>query len=122
MRSQTTMIRYLDIVLECQKCYMICRLSDAMARRSCPSCGLGIANWEAYRATIREDIAHLPGYDVERASKMSDAEVEALLDETNGILALENMEHADDVMLELAGICSRDRVTVWRLRGQRRRA
>ncbi|MBD1901861.1 saccharopine dehydrogenase-like oxidoreductase [Trichocoleus sp. DQ-A3] len=74
--------------------------------------GVGIANWEAYRATIREDIAHLPGYDVERARAMSDAEVEALLDQTNGILALENMEHADDVMLELAGICPRDRVTV----------
>ncbi len=74
--------------------------------------GVGIANWEAYRATIREDIAHLPGYDVECASQMSDAEVEALLDKTNGILTLENMEHADDVMLELAGICPRDRVTV----------
>jgi hypothetical protein len=74
--------------------------------------GVGIANWEAYRATIREDIAHLPGYDVERASAMSDAEVEALLDKTNGILSLENMEHADDVMLELAGICPRDRVSV----------
>jgi hypothetical protein len=74
--------------------------------------GVGIANWEAYRATIREDIAHLPGYDVEKARMMSDAEVEALLDRTNGILALENMEHADDIMLELAGICSRDRVTV----------
>ena len=74
--------------------------------------GVGIANWEAYRATIREDIAHLPGYGVERARAMTDAEVEALLDRTHGILALENMEHADDVMLELAGICSRDRVTV----------
>lgn len=74
--------------------------------------GVGIANWEAYRATIREDIAHLPGYDVERAKAMSDAEVEALLDETEGIISLENMEHADDVMLELAGICSRDRVSV----------
>jgi hypothetical protein len=74
--------------------------------------GVGIANWEAYRATIREDIAHLPGYDVEAARAMSDAEVEALLDKTNGILALENMEHADDIMLELAGICDRDRVTV----------
>ena len=74
--------------------------------------GVGIANWEAYRATIREDIAHLPGYDVERAREMSDAEVEALLEKTNGILSLENMEHADDVMLELAGICPRDRVTV----------
>lgn len=74
--------------------------------------GVGIANWEAYRATIREDIAHLPGYDVETARAMTDAEVEALLDKTNGILTLENMEHADDIMLELAGICSRDRVTV----------
>ena len=74
--------------------------------------GVGIANWEAYRATVREDIGHLPGYDVERARAMSDREVEALLDQTDGILALENMEHADDIMLELAGICSRDRVTV----------
>jgi hypothetical protein len=74
--------------------------------------GVGIANWEAYRATIREDIAHLPGYDTESARKMTDAEVEALLDQTNGLLSLENMEHADDIMLELAGICSRDRVTV----------
>jgi hypothetical protein len=74
--------------------------------------GVGIANWEAYRATIREDIAHMPGYSVEVARAMTDAEVEALLDQTNGILTLENMEHADDVMLELAGICDRDRVKV----------
>src|SRR6476469_6238795 len=74
--------------------------------------GVGIANWEAYRATVREDIAHLPGYNVEKARAMTDAEVEALLDQTNGLITLENMEHADDVMLELAGICPRDRVTV----------
>ena len=74
--------------------------------------GVGIANWEAYRATIREDIAHMPGYDVEKARGMSDEEVEALLDQTDGIIKLENMEHADDIMLELAGICPRDRVTV----------
>lgn len=74
--------------------------------------GVGIANWEAYRATIREDIAHLPGFDVKTAQNMTDAEVEAFLNQTNGILTLENMEHADDIILELAGICSRDRVTV----------
>lgn len=74
--------------------------------------GVGIANWEAYRATIREDIAHLPGFDVNRANAMTDEEVEAFLDQTNGILTLENMEHADDIMLELAGICRRDQVSV----------
>jgi len=74
--------------------------------------GVGIANWEAYRATIREDIAHMPEYNVESARAMSDAEVATLLDKTNGIISLENMEHADDIMLELAGICDRDRVTV----------
>jgi hypothetical protein len=74
--------------------------------------GVGIANWEAYRATVREDIGHIPGFSVEAARAMTDAEVEALLDKTNGVLTLENMEHADDVMLEIAGICSRDRVTV----------
>ncbi len=74
--------------------------------------GVGIANWEAYRATIREDIAHLPGYNVEQACAMTDAEVVALLDQTHGLLTLENMEHADDLLLELAGVCPRDRVTV----------
>ncbi|WP_019504768.1 hypothetical protein [Pleurocapsa sp. PCC 7319] len=74
--------------------------------------GVGIANWEAYRATIREDIAHMPGYNVETARAMTDQEVAMLLDKTDGIISLENMEHADDIMLELAGICSRDRVTV----------
>jgi hypothetical protein len=74
--------------------------------------GVGIANWEAYRATIREDIAHMPGFNVETARAMTDAEVEALLNKTNGVLKLEDMEHADDVMLELAGIVGRDRVTV----------
>ena len=74
--------------------------------------GVGIANWEAYRATIREDIAHMPEYDVEAARAMTDAEVATLLDKTDGIISLENMEHADNIMLELAGICSRDRVTV----------
>ena len=74
--------------------------------------GVGIANWEAYRATIREDIAHMSEYDVETARAMTDEEVAALLDKTNGIISLENMEHADDIMLELAGICDRDRVTV----------
>ncbi len=74
--------------------------------------GVGIANWEAYRATIREDIAHMQGFTVETAGAMTDAQVEALLDKTNGVLTLENMEHADDVMLELAGIVGRDRVIV----------
>lgn len=74
--------------------------------------GVGIANWEAYRATIREDIAHMPGYTLEQAKAMTDEEVAALLEKTDGILKLENMEHADDLMLELAGICPRDRVSV----------
>lgn len=74
--------------------------------------GVGIANWNAYRATIREDIAHMSGYNVDMAQAMSDAEVEVLLEKTNGLISLENMEHADDIMLERVGICDRDRVTV----------
>ncbi|MBI2104247.1 MAG: saccharopine dehydrogenase-like oxidoreductase [Candidatus Omnitrophica bacterium] len=69
--------------------------------------GVGIANWEAYKATIREDIAHLPGYTVERAKAMSDAEVEALLARTNGLLELRRMEHADDLLLERVGVVER---------------
>ncbi len=66
--------------------------------------GVGIANWDAYKATIREDIAQLPGYTVERAKAMSDAEVEALLERTNGLLELRRMEHADDVLLQRVGV------------------
>jgi len=68
--------------------------------------GVGIKNWDAYRATIREDIAHLPGFSIERAKALSDADVEALLERTNGVLELHHMEHADDVLLERAGVVS----------------
>ncbi len=74
--------------------------------------GVGIANWEAYRATIREDIAHLAGFDVNKVSAMSDVEIEAELESRNGLLELVNMEHADDIMLEQAGILHRSKVKV----------
>ena len=66
--------------------------------------GVGIANWDAYKATIREDIAHLPGYSVERAKAMTNADVEALLARTNGCLELRHMEHADDLLLQRVGV------------------
>ncbi len=69
--------------------------------------GVGIANWEAYKATIREDIAHLPGYSVERAKAMTDVEVDELLARTNGLLELRHMEHADDVLLQRVGVVDR---------------
>ena len=50
--------------------------------------------------------------DVPKAQAITDAEVEALLDSTGGLLKLENMEHADDIMLEVGGICDRDPVTL----------
>ena len=66
--------------------------------------GVGIANWGAYRATIREDIAHLPGYTVEKARSMSDAEIDALLAQTAGRLEFHGMEHADDILLQKVGV------------------
>jgi hypothetical protein len=75
--------------------------------------GVGIPNWESYRATIREDIGHLPGFDIEKARAMTDEEVAAELDRRNGLLELERMEHADDIMLQHAGvIADRAQVTV----------
>ncbi|MBU1006533.1 MAG: saccharopine dehydrogenase-like oxidoreductase [Candidatus Omnitrophica bacterium] len=66
--------------------------------------GVGISNWNAYRATIREDIAHLPGYTVNRAKRMTDRDIERLLDRTDGKLELRGMEHADDILLKKAGV------------------
>lgn len=74
--------------------------------------GVGIANWEAYKATVREDFIHLEGFDAKRVACMSDDEIAGELAERNGLLQLVNMEHADDIILELAGICPRDRVRV----------
>ncbi|MDX1919877.1 MAG: hypothetical protein SFU25_03985 [Candidatus Caenarcaniphilales bacterium] len=74
--------------------------------------GVGIANWQAYRATIREDIAHLKDFSVNKVSQMTEQEIDSELEKRNGILELVNMEHADDIMLELAGICPADRVSV----------
>ena len=74
--------------------------------------GVGIDNWDRYRGTIREDIGHMEGFDINMAQSLSDDEIDAVLNQTNGLMHLTNMEHADDLMLEMAGICSRDRVTV----------
>ena len=75
--------------------------------------GVGIDNWEEYKGTIREDIAHLPGYTIEKAKAMSDGEVEALLDKTNGRLEFRNMEHADDILLQKVGVVDKlSQVTV----------
>ena len=75
--------------------------------------GVGIVNWDAYKATIREDIAHLPGYSVERAKAMTDEEIDAFLDARQGLLELRNMEHADDVLLQRIGVVeSQDQVEV----------
>jgi hypothetical protein len=75
--------------------------------------GVGVSNWDAYRATVREDIAHLPGYDVEKAKALTDSQVEELLDKRDGKLILNEMEHADDLLLERAGVVdSRDKVEV----------
>ncbi|MGF1573765.1 MAG: saccharopine dehydrogenase-like oxidoreductase [Sumerlaeia bacterium] len=74
--------------------------------------GVGIANWEAYRATIREDIAHMPNYDVDKVKALSDADIERILADCNGILELHGMEHADDILLERAGVVQREKVSV----------
>ncbi|MEM0950900.1 MAG: saccharopine dehydrogenase-like oxidoreductase [Cyanobacteria bacterium P01_H01_bin.74] len=74
--------------------------------------GVGIANWEAYKATVKEDLIHLEGFDAKRVACMSDAEIDEELARRGGLLKLTEMEHADDVILEMAGVCSRDRVRV----------
>lgn len=74
--------------------------------------GVGVGNWENYKSTVREDLIHLKGFDAKRVACMSDEEIKAELDARNGLIELTDMEHADDVILELAGVCERDRVTV----------
>jgi len=75
--------------------------------------GVGLkSGYEDNRGTVREDIAHLEEYDIESAREMSDAEIEAVIDDHDGRLEFEDMEHADDVLLERAGICDAADVTV----------
>lgn len=66
--------------------------------------GVGIDNWEDYKGTIREDIAHLPNFSIEKAKTMTDKEVEELLDKTEGKLKFKNMGHADDILLKKVGV------------------
>ena len=74
--------------------------------------GVGIDNWEKYRATIREDIAHLEGFDIEKVSKLSNKEIDRILRERKGILKFQNIEHADDIILEQVGVVDKSKVSV----------
>ena len=75
--------------------------------------GVGLkSGYEDNRGTVREDIAHLPEYDIETARELTDEEIEEIIDEHDGVIEFEDMEHADDVLLERAGICDAEDVTV----------
>jgi hypothetical protein len=75
--------------------------------------GVGLkSGYEDNRGTVREDIAHLDGYDIETVRNMSDEEIERVVDEHDGRIEFTDMKHADDVLLERAGICDADDVTV----------
>ncbi len=75
--------------------------------------GVGIPKWDDYKGTIREDIAHLPGYSIEKAKAMTDKEIEELLGKTNGKLEFRDMEHADDILLQKVGVVDNlDQVSV----------
>ncbi len=70
------------------------------------SWGVGLkSGYEDNRGTVREDIAHLDGYDIETARELTKAEIEEIIDDHDGVLEFHDMEHADDVLLERAGIC-----------------
>ena len=68
------------------------------------------SGYEDNRGTVREDIAHLSGYAIEDARGMTDEEIEAIINEHYGGIEFEDMEHADDVLLERAGICDAEDV------------
>jgi hypothetical protein len=75
--------------------------------------GVGLkSGYEDNRGTVREDIAHLDDYDIETARDLSDDEIEEIVDEHDGVIEFNDMEHADDVLLERAGICDAADVTV----------
>ena len=75
--------------------------------------GVGLkSGYEDNRGTVREDIAHLDGYDIETARNLTDEEIEEIVDEHDGRIEFTDMEHADDVLLERAGICDAEDVTV----------
>jgi hypothetical protein len=75
--------------------------------------GVGLkSGYEDNRGTVREDIAHLDGYDIETARNLTDEEIEDIVEEHDGRIEFTDMEHADDVLLERAGICDAEDVTV----------
>lgn len=75
--------------------------------------GVGLkSGYEDNRGTVREDIAHLDSYDIETARSLSEDEIEDIIDEHDGVLEFNDMEHADDVLLERAGICDAEDVHV----------
>ncbi|WP_129113224.1 transcriptional regulator [Halegenticoccus tardaugens] len=75
--------------------------------------GVGLeSGYEDNRGTVREDIAHLDGYDLDAVRDLSDEEIEGIVDAHGGVLEFRDMEHADDALLERAGICDAADVTV----------
>ena len=51
-------------------------------------------------------------YGIDTAREMSDEEIEAVVADHDGVIEFKDMEHADDVLLERAGICAAEKVSV----------
>ncbi len=54
--------------------------------------GVGLkSGYEDNRGTVREDIAHLPEYDIETARDLSEEEIEEIIDDHDGVIEFEEV-------------------------------
>jgi hypothetical protein len=74
--------------------------------------GIGNYHQEAHRDSVREDFIHLEGFDAQRIACMSAEELAWELGTYGELLNLADENQPDDIILELAGICSRERVRI----------
>lgn len=75
--------------------------------------GVGITNYlDRDEASLREILAGFKGMGVERAETLTRDDIHAILEERKGIVEVSGLAHGDDVLIEWAGVTSREKVEV----------
>jgi len=75
--------------------------------------GVGIANYlEKDEASLREVLAGFNDLGVQKAERMSKAEIAQILQQQNGVIDVGGLDHGDDVLLARSNIVKKEQVEV----------
>lgn len=74
--------------------------------------GINLSNWKQYRSTVKEILLSLDGFTVDKIAKLSDDDIDKILNARKRIIKVDNPKNGDEAILEFAGVIDRLKTSV----------